>query len=93
LARHSTVHLGGNVQQDAKVSLRVALVRFEDSHDAAAIGRNIKAGKASGDSEPTPATFRFAPDSQEKITSGITHLIEMAGGLAAWDAPQLPVVS
>ena len=24
---------------------------------------------------------------------GITHLIEMAGGLAAWDAAQLPVVS
>ena len=24
---------------------------------------------------------------------GITHLIEMAGGLAAWEAAQLPVVS
>jgi rhodanese-related sulfurtransferase len=24
---------------------------------------------------------------------GITHLIEMAGGLAAWDAARLPVVS
>ena len=24
---------------------------------------------------------------------GITHLIEIAGGLAAWDAAQLPVVS
>jgi rhodanese-related sulfurtransferase len=24
---------------------------------------------------------------------GITHLIEMAGGLAAWDAAKLPVVS
>jgi len=25
--------------------------------------------------------------------NGITHLIEMAGGLAAWEASQLPVVS
>jgi hydroxyacylglutathione hydrolase len=24
---------------------------------------------------------------------GLTHLIEMAGGLAAWEAAQLPVVS
>ena len=52
-------------------------------------------------SPPRPAASPFiapaatGPRSPASILHqyGITHLIEMAGGLAAWDAAQLPVVS